>query len=121
MPQLDYFSKWLDRFQEAQREGLEDCELLLRLRDALERRGLDRAAAEKELWAVARPAVRGVEDYTRSWDDLEAVRRAAIDRISPRRPRRGRPAEDLYTDGRPARAIASSFGSYSRSRSLPEK
>ena len=66
---------------EAEREGLEDCEALRRLQAALERRGLAREAALAELRRLARPAVRGIEDSTRSWDDLEAVRRAVIERV----------------------------------------
>jgi len=59
---------------EAEREGLEDCELLFMVRDKLMKQGLTRAQAQAQMEAVGRKAVRNSEDYTRSWQELEAVR-----------------------------------------------
>ncbi|MCE5240356.1 DUF4091 domain-containing protein [bacterium] len=59
---------------EAEREGLEDCELMFMVRDRLMKQGLTRAQAQAKMEAVGRKAVRGVQDYTRSWLELEAVR-----------------------------------------------
>ncbi|MBU0610384.1 MAG: DUF4091 domain-containing protein, partial [Armatimonadetes bacterium] len=59
---------------EAEREGLEDCELLFMVRDKLMKQGLTRAHAQAQMEAVGRKAVRGAEDYTHSWQELEAVR-----------------------------------------------
>jgi hypothetical protein len=51
------------------------------LRRALEKGGQDRRRAEEALWTLARPAVRGFEDFTRSWEDLERSRLAALARL----------------------------------------
>ncbi len=59
---------------EAEREGLEDCELMFMVRDRLMKQGLTRAQAQAKMEAVGRKAVRGVQDYTRSWQELEEVR-----------------------------------------------
>jgi hypothetical protein len=42
---------------------------------------MSRVAARKEVEDLVRRAVRGFQDYTRSWADLEAVRGALIDRL----------------------------------------
>ena len=59
---------------EAEREGLEDCELMFMLRAALEKRGMSRAEAQRQMETVARKAVRTIQDYTRRWQELEQVR-----------------------------------------------
>lgn len=59
---------------EAEREGLEDCELMFMLRDKLVAAGLTRDQAQRRVESIARKAVQGIQDYTRSWDDLEQVR-----------------------------------------------
>ncbi len=69
---------------EAEREGLEDCELMFMVRDALMQRGRTRAQAQQQMEAVGRKAVRGVEDYTRSWSELEAVRGELIEQLTGR-------------------------------------
>jgi hypothetical protein len=63
---------------EAEREGLEDCELMFMVRDAMQKRGATRADAQQRVEAVARKAVRGIQDYTRSWFELEEVRRELL-------------------------------------------
>lgn len=59
---------------EAEREGLEDCQLMFMLRDALVAQGLTRDEAQARMEAIGRQAVREPQDYTRSWMELEAVR-----------------------------------------------
>jgi hypothetical protein len=66
---------------EAEREGLEDGELFFQLRAALERRGLSAAEAQKECERITRQAVRGFEDYTRDWRQLEKARGLLLDRL----------------------------------------
>lgn len=63
---------------EAERDGLDDCELMFMLREALERKGLDRARAHRRIVGATRAAVRDFEDYTRSWGELEQVRRRLL-------------------------------------------
>ncbi len=63
---------------EAEREGLEDCELLFMVRDKLMAGGATREAAQARMEAIGRQAVRGVEDYTRSWQELENTRRELL-------------------------------------------
>ncbi|MHA1574396.1 MAG: hypothetical protein ACTSX8_10425, partial [Alphaproteobacteria bacterium] len=59
---------------EAEREGLEDCELMFMLRDALMKKGMTRDEAQARVETIARKAVRSPQDYTRSWEELEKVR-----------------------------------------------
>jgi len=59
---------------EAEREGLEDCELMFMVRDKYMKQGLTHAQAQAKMEAIGRKAVRGAEDYTRSWQELENVR-----------------------------------------------
>jgi len=66
---------------EAEREGLEDCELMFALRDALTKRGRKRPDAQARAEAIARQAVRAPQDYTRSWEELEAVRRELLEEL----------------------------------------
>ena len=66
---------------EAEREGLEDCELMFMLRDALIKQGLTREQAQAEVEGIARKAVRDFKDYTRSWEELEATRRELLRRL----------------------------------------
>ena len=70
---------------EAEREGLEDCELMFMLRDALQGQGLTRDEAQAEVERIARKAVRGFQDYTRSWQELEAVRHELLMRLEKAR------------------------------------
>lgn len=69
---------------EAEREGLEDAELMLAVRDALERRGLSRTAAAEQIRDWIRPAVRDAEDITLDWETLEAVRNRLIEELATR-------------------------------------
>lgn len=66
---------------EAEREGLEDCELMFMLRDALVEGGLTREQAQAEMESVGRRAVREFQDYTRSWEELEQVRLEMMRRL----------------------------------------
>ena len=63
---------------EAEREGLEDCELMFLLRERLVSRGLSREAAQAQVEAIARKAVHSPQDYTRSYEELESVREELI-------------------------------------------
>ncbi len=66
---------------EAEREGLEDCELMFMLRDALEKGGASREQAQAQVESIARKAVRGFQDFTRSWQELEAARHELIEQL----------------------------------------
>jgi hypothetical protein len=66
---------------EAEREGLEDAELMLSVRAALEGRGLSRQAAAERVRELIRPAVRDAEDLTLDWDVLEGVRAALLEEL----------------------------------------
>lgn len=44
------------------------------LRAALEKQGMPRAQAQRQMEIVARKAVRTIQDYTRRWEELEKVR-----------------------------------------------
>jgi hypothetical protein len=59
---------------EAEREGLEDCELIAQVRRLLRERGLGEEASDERIRALLAPVVRNGQDYTRSWYELEAVR-----------------------------------------------
>jgi len=59
---------------EAEREGLEDCELMFRLRDHFVAAGLTRDQAQHRVESIARRVVRSIQDYSRSWDELERTR-----------------------------------------------
>jgi molecular chaperone GrpE (heat shock protein) len=48
------------------------------LRSALERRGLSREDAHRRVVQLAEEAVRGFQDYTRSWAEMESVRRRLL-------------------------------------------
>ena len=63
---------------EAEREGLEDCELALMVVDALEARGLTHDAALAHVRELVKDAVPDFRDYTRSWHELEAARARLI-------------------------------------------
>lgn len=67
---------------EAEREGLEDCELLFMVRDKLMAAGATREAAQARMEAIGRQTVRGVEDYTRSWQELENTRRDLLQELN---------------------------------------
>jgi len=64
---------------EAEREGLEDCEMLFMLRDALVRGGRSRRGAEERIRRLAGDAVTDFQHYTREWDVLEATRNRLLD------------------------------------------
>jgi hypothetical protein len=59
---------------EAEREGLEDWELFALYRERLEACGLSHDEAQQKLVSLLSEAVRGCEDYTRLWRELEDVR-----------------------------------------------
>lgn len=63
---------------EAERDGLEDCELMFMLRRELERRGVSPGDAHRRVAHIAEEAVRGFQDYTRSWEDMNAVRQRLL-------------------------------------------
>lgn len=67
---------------EAEREGLEDCELMFMLRDLFMKEKMTRAQAQARLEAIGRKAVRGAQDYTHSWQELEAVRGEMLDMLA---------------------------------------
>jgi hypothetical protein len=67
---------------EAEREGLEDAELMLSVRAALEARGRSRQAAAERVRELIRPAVRDAEDLTLDWDVLEAVRLRLLEELT---------------------------------------
>ncbi|HQK94700.1 MAG TPA: DUF4091 domain-containing protein [Armatimonadota bacterium] len=70
---------------EAEREGLEDCELMFMLRDALEKTLGSREQAQAEMEAMGRKAVRSIQDYTRDWRELEATRQEILRRLEDSR------------------------------------
>ena len=59
---------------EAEREGLDDWQLMVMLRNVLRSQGLSRSNAQARVEVVARQAVRDFTDYTHSWHELEAAR-----------------------------------------------
>lgn len=63
---------------EAEREGLEDGELMFLVRETFENQKATRADAQSRMEAIARKAVRSFQDYTRSWHDLEQTREALL-------------------------------------------
>ena len=84
---------------EAEREGLEDCELMFMLRDALQKSGLSRVQAQKQMEEIARRAVRNIQDYTRSWHELEAVRQELLKRTAAALVANGDPPATLRLTG----------------------
>lgn len=66
---------------EAEREGLEDCQLFFMLRDALEARGKSRDEAQRAMEAILRAAVKDFQNYTRSWEELEKAKKKAIEAL----------------------------------------
>jgi len=66
---------------EAEREGLEDCELMFMVRDKLMKQGLTREQAQAKMESIGRKAVRNSQDYTRSWQELEAVRLELLEEL----------------------------------------
>jgi hypothetical protein len=67
---------------EAEREGLEDCELMFMLTDQLVEEGSPREQALAQVVEMAGPGVRGFQDYSREWADLETARKAMLDRLA---------------------------------------
>ncbi len=67
---------------EAEREGLEDCELMFMLRDRFIKEGLPHDQAQRRVENIARKAVAGFQDYTRSWDELERVRVEMLEKLA---------------------------------------
>ena len=66
---------------EAEREGLEDCELMFMVRDKLMAGGATREAAQQRMEAIGRKAVHSIQDYTRSWRGLESARRELLQQL----------------------------------------
>ena len=66
---------------EAEREGLEDCELMFMLSDELQKRGATREEAQRQMETVGRKAVRSFQDFTRSWHQLERARREMLEHV----------------------------------------
>jgi len=66
---------------EAEREGLEDAELMAMLREALQRRGRTPQEAADRVREIIRPAVREAEDFTLDWSVLEEVRARLLDEL----------------------------------------
>lgn len=63
---------------EAERAGLDDAELMAMLQRAWQAAGVAESEARDRVVAIVRDAVRGAQDYSRSWDELEAVRRRLL-------------------------------------------
>ncbi len=59
---------------EAEREGLEDCELMFMVRDKLMERGKTREEAQAEVERIGEKAVTEFEDFTHDYAELEQVR-----------------------------------------------
>lgn len=53
-------------------------------RQKLEASGLSHDEAQQKLGALLAEAVRGCEDYTRSWYDLEATRGRVLAELEPK-------------------------------------
>ena len=66
---------------EAEREGLEDCELMFMLEDAWRKNGMSPEQARQKLKRMTEEAVRGFEDYTRDWQTLEQCRGTLLDAL----------------------------------------
>lgn len=66
---------------EAEREGLEDAELMALVRDALQRRGQSPQGAADRVREIIRPAVREAEDFSLDWGVLEDVRARLLDEL----------------------------------------
>ena len=66
---------------EAEREGLEDCELLFMVRDKYLKQGLTKAQAQAKMEAIGREAVQDFQHYTRSWAELERVRGKLLEEL----------------------------------------
>jgi len=66
---------------EAEREGLEDCELMFMLEDVWMKAGMSRGKAREKLARTVKEAVHGFEDYTRNWETLERVRGKLLDAL----------------------------------------
>ncbi len=63
---------------EAEREGLEDCELMFMVRDKLMQDGKTREEAQAEMERIGRQAVGAYEDFTRNYAEMESVRSELI-------------------------------------------
>ena len=66
---------------EAEREGLEDWEVIRMLQDAFERSGIPREEAVQRIRRLVMPAVKDFQHYTRDWDVMESVRDRLLDAI----------------------------------------
>ena len=64
---------------ENEREGLEDCELMFMVRAAMEKKGASHEKAQNHIVDVTQPVVPDFQKFTRSWDDLERVRKQLLD------------------------------------------
>lgn len=67
---------------EAEREGLEDCELMFMVRDKYMKQGLTHAQAQAKMEKIGREAVQDFQHYTRSWFELERVRGKLLEELS---------------------------------------
>lgn len=67
---------------EAEREGLEDCELMFMVRDKYMKQGLTHAQAQAKMELIGREAVQDFQHYTRSWFELERVRAKLLQELS---------------------------------------
>lgn len=67
---------------EAEREGLEDCELMFMVRDRYMKQGLTRAQAQAKMEKIGREAVQDFQHYTRSWFELERMRGKLLGELS---------------------------------------
>ena len=70
---------------EAEREGLEDCQLFFMLRDAIEAGGASHDEAQRQIETIIRPVVRDFQDYSRSWQEMEEARKRAVDALLKKR------------------------------------
>jgi len=66
---------------EAEREGLEDCELMFMVRDKLMQDGKTREEAQAEMERIGRQAVEAYEDFTRDYAEMERVRAELIEAL----------------------------------------
>ncbi|MBC7288196.1 MAG: DUF4091 domain-containing protein, partial [Armatimonadetes bacterium] len=69
---------------EAERDGLDDCQLMFSLEEALVRGGLDRNTAHQRISRLAQGAVRSFRDFAKDWESYEAIRRQLLDELARR-------------------------------------
>ncbi len=66
---------------EAERDGLDDCQLMFMLEDALIRRGIERDVAQARIARLARRAVRDFTDFDKDWHAYEQIRRRLLEEL----------------------------------------